>query len=166
MIDLIGLKEIIEDCKLVEGFDDCVMNPAYRIGECYTLTYDYDLVSSKIISNYSADYDYDNIYSYILNNFDTEQTSFIKVLPKEFCNRDSISAVDEDMLFCDGLDDALIGYRVGFNENKNIAAYDYESCINCLFDNGMTYEDAAEWMSYNVMDSYVGEYTPCFIHKI
>jgi len=73
------------------------------------------------------------------------------------------------MLFCDGLDEALIGVRFGFDENKNIAVYDYDRCIDSILaesDGEMEECDAIEHMEYNVTGAYVGEYTPCFLTNI
>jgi hypothetical protein len=102
---------------------------------------------------------------YIGKNYDVENNCFIKIVPEKLRTRDYISLIDEDMLFCDGMDAALIGYRIGFGIDKNIAAYDYEKCVQCLVDEGMEYEDAVEFLEYNTLGSYVGEYTPCFLYE-
>jgi hypothetical protein len=34
--------------------------------------------------------------------------------------------------------------------------------LNILIDDGMSYTDAVEYMSFNVLGSYVGEKTPIF----
>jgi hypothetical protein len=165
MIDQAYLEEMVDNYAPIKGFNRCMINPVYRIGEFFTVTYDYDKFAEKLMKTKKIEKD--EVYDYIKNNFDVKNVSFVKIFPKETCNRDNVALFDEDMLFCDGLDDALVGYRVGFNENKNIAAYDYDLCIVSLMTNDeMSEEDAMEWMSYNTMDSYVGEYTPCFIHRI
>ena len=35
--------------------------------------------------------------------------------------------------------------------------------IKIIHDQEMTHEEAIEWMEYNVVGSYVGEYTPIFL---
>ena len=72
--------------------------------------------------------------------------------------------INEDMLFADGFDDALIGYmeRAGM---PSIACYDKFKCIEILADD-MSYEDASEYFYFNVLGAYVGENTPCFLTRI
>ena len=43
-------------------------------------------------------------------------------------------------------DEAFIGLSVDYR-----AVYDYEKIIRCLMKDGMTDEDAAEWIEYNVV---------------
>lgn len=74
---------------------------------------------------------------------------------------EAVSEIDEDILFADGFDAALIGaVTVGGN---TLALYDREKCIQVLVSrDGMTYEDAAEFFEFNVAGAYVGEKTPAF----
>ena len=69
--------------------------------------------------------------------------------------------INEDMLFADGFEDALIGYieRAGM---PSIACYDKYKCIEILAED-MPYEDAFEYFYFNVLGAYVGENTPCFL---
>lgn len=72
-----------------------------------------------------------------------------------------IAAIDEDALFAEGFQDALIGYVQIFN--KIVALYDREKCICLLMRrDGMTFEDAEEYFCFNVTGSYVGDSTPAF----
>ena len=72
--------------------------------------------------------------------------------------------INEDMLFADGFDSALIGYieRAGI---PSIACYDKYKCIEILAED-MTYEDAHEYFYFNVVGAYVGENTPCFLTTV
>ena len=75
--------------------------------------------------------------------------------------RDCLAEYNEDMLFADGFDDAL----VGIVESKNlptIACYNKDKCIEILMKD-MTFEEAEEYFYYNVVGSYFGENTPCFL---
>ena len=65
------------------------------------------------------------------------------------------------MLFADGFDDALIGIveRTGL---PPIACYNKEKCIEILMKD-MSLEEADDYFYYNVVGSYVGENTPCFL---
>ena len=68
----------------------------------------------------------------------------------------------EGVLLADGLDDAFIGVSCGFGPNK--AIYDWDKCVDVFMTrDGMTYEEAVEWIDYNVTGAYVGEQTPEFI---
>ena len=72
--------------------------------------------------------------------------------------------INEDMLFADGFEDALIGYLVRAGM-PSIACYDKFKCIEILADD-MSYEDASEYFYFNVLGAYVGENTPCFLTRI
>jgi|TARA_R100000544_G_C2214471_1_gene53767 hypothetical protein len=68
----------------------------------------------------------------------------------------------EGVLLADGLEDAFIGVSCGFGPNK--AIYDWDKCVEVFMNrDGMTYEEAVEWIDYNVTGAYVGEQTPEFI---
>lgn len=57
--------------------------------------------------------------------------------------QDIVDAVgDDEVLFFDGLDDAIIGFNVGFGLPN--AIYDYDKIILSLIDEGMTAEEAVE----------------------
>ena len=82
----------------------------------------------------------------------------------ECMNRDIVAEANEDMLFADGFDDALVGYieRAGM---PSIACYDKDKCIEILAKD-MTHEDAIEYFYFNTAGAYVGENTPCFFTRI
>ena len=71
--------------------------------------------------------------------------------------------INEEMLFADGFDDALIGHieRAGM---PSIACYDKLKCIDILAKD-MSYEEAFEYFYFNVVGAYVGENTPCFFTR-
>jgi hypothetical protein len=80
---------------------------------------------------------------------------------------------DKKLLFCDGLDEALVGYVDGwFSKDSRepgcsqipVAMYDREKCIQVLVDrDGMSYEEAAEFFDFNTTGAYVGPKTPVFV---
>tara|TARA_R110000824_G_scaffold33328_1_gene106779 strand:- start:70 stop:390 length:321 start_codon:yes stop_codon:yes gene_type:complete len=80
-----------------------------------------------------------------------------------YMNREAVAEVNEDMLFADGFDDALVGYieRAGM---PSIACYDKHKCIEILAKD-MTYEEAVEYFYFNTAGAYVGENTPCFFTR-
>ena len=95
-----------------------------------------------------------------------EERLAVKILKngRRFMNRDEVAEANDDMLFADGFDDALIGFieRAGM---PSIACYDKYRCIEILARD-MTYEDAIEYFYYNTAGAYVGENTPCFLTRI
>jgi len=67
----------------------------------------------------------------------------------------------DNPLLADGFEDALIGFGQQFNQK--IAIYDYARCVEVLAAQGFSYEDAIEWMEYDVVGAYVGRRTPIFL---
>ena len=77
--------------------------------------------------------------------------------------RELLSEENPDALFADGLDDALVGVarRCG---QPTLAVYDYEKCVEVFMSReGMSYEDAIEWMEFNVVGAWLGEGTPIWL---
>ena len=69
---------------------------------------------------------------------------------------------EEDFLFADGFDDAILG--IGRRATQpEVVAYDYEKCVLILMDREMTEEEAREYMEFNVVGAFVGDRTPIFI---
>jgi hypothetical protein len=78
----------------------------------------------------------------------------------------------DKILLADGFEDAFIGVVESFG-NEPKACYNYDACITILMEgdvmNGepqMTYDEAVEYMDYNVTGAYVGEHTPAFIMNV
>lgn len=66
---------------------------------------------------------------------------------------------DEELLFADGFDDAVIGvcrntYRVIYDSNKMIDIL--------IKSDDMSYEDAIEFLEFNTFCAYVGDKTPIY----
>lgn len=81
--------------------------------------------------------------------------------------RERIAEENPEALFADGFDDALIGplRRCG---QPTLAAYSYRKAVEVLMredkgEPGMTYDDAVEWMEFNVVGAWMGEHTPAWI---
>ena len=73
---------------------------------------------------------------------------------------------DERLVKADGLEDAIIG--VGGRMNMpDVLIYSYNKCVEIFMKrDGMSHEEAVEWMDYNVVGAWVGETTPIFVHEI
>lgn len=69
----------------------------------------------------------------------------------------------ETVILADGFEDAFIGIAERCAHNP-VAVYDYERCVQTLMRrDGMTDEEACEWMEFNVLGTYVGDQTPWFL---
>ena len=67
-----------------------------------------------------------------------------------------------DYLMADGFDDAIVGTAERFGMHK-VVLYDTSKCIDILMKRDkMTEEEAIDFFYYNVLGSWMGEYTPCF----
>ena len=81
--------------------------------------------------------------------------------------RAEVAEANADALFADGFDDAIIG----FDATGGCAVYDYNKCLEILMQpsltsDKMTRAEAHEYMEFNVVSAYVGDFTPIFIHLI
>lgn len=72
--------------------------------------------------------------------------------------------IDEGCITWTGCDDAIvgIGQRLG---SQPVVIYDEELLIKVFVDNGMTYQEAQEWVDVNIINSYVGEQTPIVMNR-
>jgi len=72
---------------------------------------------------------------------------------------------DEEFLLADGFEDAFVGVVYG-KSRVAVACYDRAKCIDILVSrDGMSYEDAEEFFSFNVDDAWHGEKTPMFLTR-
>ena len=70
---------------------------------------------------------------------------------------------EEECLTADGFDDALVGCTYGSNV---VAVYDINKMVEVLICEGMDYDDAVEFLDYNVVSAYMGEKTPLYINFV
>ena len=89
------------------------------------------------------------------SDMDTDKMSLTK--------KELIADLNPVALFADGFDDALIGYDAG----SFCATYDYDKAQKILVKrDGMSFKEAHEYMEFNVVSAYVGDFTPIFIHTL
>ena len=70
---------------------------------------------------------------------------------------------DESALLMDGFDEALIGFSQRINEPL-LAVYSWEKMMDvCMSRDGMTDEEADEYISFNCISAWVGEQTPIIV---
>ncbi len=77
-----------------------------------------------------------------------------------YCQED-----DDNLIFMDGFDDAIVGVMGAFGSEYKVC-YDKNKVFDILIKDGMTYEEAVEWYEYNIIGAYVGEKTPVFLNGI
>jgi hypothetical protein len=76
----------------------------------------------------------------------------------EISLREKVADMNPDAVLWDGLDDAIIGISI-----DNRAVYGLNKMILLFQQQGMSEEEAIEWMDFNIISAYVGEYTPIHI---
>ena len=67
---------------------------------------------------------------------------------------------DDTFLKADGFDDALLGVW----DNK--LAYSQARMVDICIAEGMTYEEAIEYLEFNTWCAYVGDKTPIYIEDL
>lgn len=67
----------------------------------------------------------------------------------------------EGTLKADGFDAAIIG--IDFNYEPAKLVYSKQAMIEVLIEDGMSLDDAIDYLEYNVFFAYVGEGTPIYI---
>lgn len=69
---------------------------------------------------------------------------------------------EDDLLFADDYDDAIIGVSLGHDGGRVV--YDSSKMVDiCINDMEMSLEEAWEWLEFNTFGAYVGERTPIYI---
>ena len=67
----------------------------------------------------------------------------------------------DKILLADGFEGAFLGVVESFGTVPK-ACYNIDTCIDILTKD-MTYDEAVEYLEFNVTQAYVGEHTPAFI---
>lgn len=76
---------------------------------------------------------------------------------------ENLAELNPDALMATGFEDACIGYTLN-HHHAHVAVYDIDACIAVLIHrDGMTEEDADEYLSFNTLGAYFGENGPLFI---
>lgn len=81
--------------------------------------------------------------------------------------RDEISLkfeeMEENVLLMDGFEEAFIGYSQRINEPV-LAVYAWEKMVDVLMTrDGMSDEEAMEYIDFNCLGAWVGEQTPIIV---
>ena len=97
-------------------------------------------------------------YTLIVRGYSTRETP---VTREEIV--DMLSDCDEEILLADGFEDAFLGVaeRCG---GPSVAVYDYELAMAVLVRrDGLSEEEADEYLQFNVIGAYAGPNTPYFL---
>jgi hypothetical protein len=79
---------------------------------------------------------------------------------------EALAEINPEALLADGLEAALIGYTVN-HHHAHVAVYDINKCIEVLVDrDGMSHEEADEYLSFNTLGAFVGENGPIYIRTL
>lgn len=73
--------------------------------------------------------------------------------------REWIAENNAEAILWDGCDDALIGITP-----NGEAVYSIEKLWDVFIAQGMTEEEAVEWVDYNILGAYVGDFTPIHVY--
>jgi hypothetical protein len=146
---------------LDESFDDCLYGVS-AVCNSNVPAYNYNTLIKKLeeSKNFSPDQAIDYFNENILDKY--EHVAFIYFVDK---TTDELSKYNQDMLFFDDMDNALVGFKLEKN-NEIVAAYDRELCIESLTDTMEDFETAYEWFEFNTSQSYVGDNTPCILYDL
>ena len=74
---------------------------------------------------------------------------------------DLYSDDEPKMLLADGFDKAISG--VTWDGERTRVVYETEGILKILMEDGMTYDEAAEFFDFNVAGAYMGVYTPLYL---
>ena len=70
------------------------------------------------------------------------------------------------MLKADGFDKAIIGQTYDMVVSEERLIYSVEKCVEILVErDGMTSEEAIEYMDFNVLCAYIGKDQPVFLRE-
>lgn len=76
---------------------------------------------------------------------------------------ENLRELNPDALLADGLEAALVGYTLN-HHHAHVAVYDYDKCVEVLVSrDGMTHEDADEFLQFNTLGAFVGEHGPLYV---
>lgn len=73
--------------------------------------------------------------------------------------------MDDELLEISGAEAAILGtvWRCG---QAPFVVYDYEKLVDFFVQEGMTHDDAEEWISYNIEGAWVGPNTPGVLRRL
>tara|TARA_R110000824_G_scaffold69044_3_gene177943 strand:- start:689 stop:934 length:246 start_codon:yes stop_codon:yes gene_type:complete len=77
-----------------------------------------------------------------------------------------IMEIPKGTLLADGMELAFVGIGRRCGE-PDIAVYDYDKMVeNVMMRDGMSYDEAVEYIEFNVVDGYNGPKTPLWLDRM
>lgn len=76
--------------------------------------------------------------------------------------QEEIVAVNPLAIYADGLEDAAIGFTMN-HHGEHVVVYDYDKCVAVLASDGMTVDEADEYLGFNTLGAYVGPHGPMYV---
>ena len=64
----------------------------------------------------------------------------------------------------DGCNQAIVGHFTRCGQPA-VVVYDYSRLLRCFEKQGMTFEEAQEWVSFNIEGAWVGAGTPAVMYR-
>lgn len=75
---------------------------------------------------------------------------------------EELAVVNPNAMMADGLEDAYLGYVIN-THHKSVAVYDAVACVEIMMRDGLTEEEAEEYLECHTFCAYVGEDGPLFV---
>ncbi len=69
----------------------------------------------------------------------------------------------DDLLFADNFDNAIIGVSMGISSGTKVVYNAEEMARTLVVSEGITEQEAWEYLEFNTFNAYVGENTPIFV---
>ncbi len=81
---------------------------------------------------------------------------------------EELKSINEDLIYLGDTPEQYQDAIVGITYDGNHIIYSVEKFTECLMKEGMTYEEAADWVGYNTARSipYMGEYAPILMNEM
>lgn len=75
---------------------------------------------------------------------------------------DDLAEENPEALLADGFEACLLGYTCN-HHHPVVAVYDLGLCVRKLMDDGLSEDEAVEYLSFNTLGAYVGVNGPLFV---
>lgn len=75
---------------------------------------------------------------------------------------DDLAEENPEALLADGFESCLLGYTCN-HHHPVVAVYDLGLCVRKLMDDGLSEDEAVEYLSFNTLGAYVGVNGPLFV---
>ena len=80
---------------------------------------------------------------------------------------EELKSINEELIYLGDKPEQYADAIAGITYDGNHVIYSVEKFQECLVKEGMTHEEAYDWIGYNTLRSlpYAGEYAPIMIHS-